>query len=185
VLRFEPERFAAVPRNSATVLAGIFVWRDHHWWVRWTSRSSGFFLGAFAVAIIAFPFLFPIALGVRETQAHPLESVGLAIYGLGAVSLLVWIHWQLRSLAVVPADPSARVRWTPSVLGAALAIGIVTLVGVTLHGASSRTAIELAHKEVGPGYRFWISNLSVFGEHGRARVLAYNDSTIQTVNVDW
>jgi hypothetical protein len=171
--------------NIFAVLAGIFVWRDHPWWVRWSSRASGFFLGAFVVAVIAFPFLVPIDLGAREMQAHPIEAVGLAIYSLGAVVLLAWIHWHLRSLAVVPGEPSAWVRWIPSMLGAALAMGIVTLVGVTLHGASSRTAIDLARNEVGPGYRFWISNLSVVGEHGRARVLAYNDSTIQTLDVDW
>jgi hypothetical protein len=55
----------------------------------------------------------------------------------------------------------------------------------TLHGESSHTAIELARIQVGPGYHFWISNLGVFDEHGQARALAYNESTVQTVDVDW
>ena len=171
--------------NIFAVLAGIFVWRDHPWWVQWASRASGFFLGASFAAIIASPFLFPIDLGVREMQAHPLGAAGLAIYSLAALTLLAWTHWQLRSPAVLPSEPSAWVRWRPSALGAALAICIFTLVSVTLHGESSHTAIELARNKVGQGYHFWISNLGVSGEHGHARVLAYNESTVQTVDVDW
>ena len=128
--------------NIFAVLAGIFVWRGHPWWVQWASRASGFFLGAFIAAIIASPFLFPIDLGVREMQAHPLGAAGLAIYSLGAMTLLAWTHWQLRSPAVVPSEPSVWVSWRPSALGAALAICIFTLVSVTLHGESSHTAIE-------------------------------------------
>jgi hypothetical protein len=171
--------------NILAVLGGTFVWRGYPWAVRWARRASGFFLGAFIVAIIASPLLFPIDLGVREMRAHPLEAVGLTIYSLGALAVLAWTHWQLRSPAVVPTGPSAWMRWCPSVLGAALATCIFTLVSVTLHGESSRAAIELARNKVGPSYHFWISNLQVSGEHGRAHLLAYNESTIQTVDVDW
>ena len=171
--------------NIFAVLAGIFVWRGHPWWVQRVTLASGIFLGAFIVAIIASPLLIPIDLGVGEIQAHPLEAAGLAIYGLGAIALLAWTHWRLRSPAVVLSEQSAWVRWRPSGLGAALAICVITLVSVTLNGKSSRTAIDLARDKVGPGYHFWISHLGPSGEHGHARVLAYNASTIQTVDVEW
>lgn len=171
--------------NIFAVLAGTFVWRGNPWWIQRVSLASGFFLGALIVAIIAAPFLFPINLGVREIQAHPLEAAGLAIYSLAGMALLAWTHWRLRTQAVMVSAPSAWASWRPSALGAALAICVITLVSVTLHGKSSRTAIDLARDKVGPGYHFWISNLGTSGEHGHARVLAYNESTIQTVDVDW
>lgn len=171
--------------NIFAVLAGIFVWRDHPWWVRRVGLASGFFLGALMVSIIAASLLFPISLAVREIESHPLEAAGLAIYSLGAMALLAWTYWQLHSPAVMPSGQSAWVRWRASTSGAVLAICVITLVSLTLHGKSSRTAIDLARDKVGPGYHFWISELGVSGEHGHARVLAYNELTIETVNVDW
>ncbi len=171
--------------NIIAVLAGIFVWRGHARWIRRVSLASGFFLGAFIIAIIGAPFLFPISLGVREIQAHPLETAGLAIYSLAGMALLAWTHWRLRSPPVMLSEQSALASWLPSALGAAIAMCVIALASVTLHGKSSRIAIDLARDKVGPGYQFWVSNLGASGEHGHARVLAYNESIIQTVDVDW
>ena len=58
--------------NVFAVLAGIYVWRGHPWWVKWTTRAAGFYAAAFCMMVLLAPLLFPTDLGALELRLHPI-----------------------------------------------------------------------------------------------------------------
>jgi hypothetical protein len=54
-----------------------------------------------------------------------------------------------------------------------------------MHGDAEQKAIGLAAVKTGPGYHYLVTQLSYAGNRGTAEVLAYDDRTIKTIEVDW
>jgi hypothetical protein len=173
--------------NVFAVLAGVFVWRDHPWWVKRVRNAAAFFIAAFCVALLIAPFIVPIDLMMVAVRLHPVEALFSVLISTGVIVFLCWVYRQLRSPCIArdESGQSEGITRAPFVLGAVLALAVVVLVSLALHGAEARTAIQLASIKTEPGYRFWVSSLSSADDHGRARVLAYDDREIKTVEVDW
>jgi hypothetical protein len=175
--------------NAFAVLAGVFVWNGHPWWVKWVTRAAGFYVGAFCVFPLVFPFIFPLGLDFVVLRLHPLEAVGGTAAAVGVIGFLIWVYRQLRAPAVLAIyeQPGRRAGppWLAFALGGALAVGTGAMVGLSLNGDAAKKAIELAKVKTGSGYRYSVSHLSWAGDHGRASVVAYRDDSIETVDVDW
>lgn len=175
--------------NLFAVISGIYLWRGHPWYVRFVTRAAAFFVGAFCVALLVFPFLFPLDLGLIELCLRPVETIGGMVAAVGVTVFLFWVCRQLRAPAVVAAYAkpgcTSGPPWLAFALAAALGIGTGAMVGLSLSGATARKAIELAKARTGDGYRYSVSHLSWSGDHGRARVVAYRDDSIKTVEVEW
>jgi hypothetical protein len=173
--------------NVFAVLAGVFVWKGHPWWVLRVRNAAAFFIAGFCVAPLIAPFIVPIDLVSVAVRLHPVRALFAVLVGTGIVVFLCWVYRQLSSPCIVrnESDQSKRSARAPFVLGAVVALAVVVLVSLGLHGADARTAIQLARSKVEPGYRFWVSSLSSENDHGRARVLAYDDRAIRTIEVEW
>jgi hypothetical protein len=54
-----------------------------------------------------------------------------------------------------------------------------------MHGDAEQRAVGLARVKTGPGYHYFVTHVSYGGNRGNAEVLAYDDRTIRTVEVEW
>jgi hypothetical protein len=54
-----------------------------------------------------------------------------------------------------------------------------------MHKDAERKAIGLATKKIGAGHHYFVTHLSYVGYRGTAEVLAYDDRSIKTVQVEW
>ncbi len=84
-------------------------------------------------------------------------------------------------------------KWTnPPILTAASLLPTAVLVGLLLlllQGSWTKPAVELARQQLGDGYDYRIQSWhqqSQSGQvHGRATVIAFNDTEIRTIEVEW
>lgn len=128
-----------------------------------------------------------------------LRQVGIALIAFGVLDLAAMVYCILNRInyassfnifavitGVVSECGQTDARpWMPFVLGAVASVVVAALVGTIMHSDAARTATTLAHAKVGSGYRLWISNLSFAVNHGHAQVVAYDATSIKTVDVDW
>ena len=150
--------------------------------------------------LIFVPFLEPLDLFITQFRLAPWETIGgLAIF-LAKSFFLIWIYRQLRSPAVVDARIAAgRSGWPPIVAFIVGAIGVAVL-GIAmqsmLHGEHASKAIEIVKSQVGPGYKFHVSSLTIqrsgqTGTTGKstqlvwANVVAYKPDEILSVPVEF
>src|SRR5882757_5058913 len=89
--------------NVFAVLAGVYVRRGHAWWVRWTTRATGFYAAAFCTIVPMAPFLFPMDLAALEFRLHPVAAIAGTMATIGVIALLVWVYWELRQAPVLAA----------------------------------------------------------------------------------
>ena len=175
--------------NIFAVISGIYLWRGHPWYVKWVTRAAGFYAGAFCTMIPLAPILFPMDLGVLELRLHPGGVIMGAAATIGVVAFLIWVFRQLRQTPVLAAYSGAGYSPRPfsvaPLCGAMLALGAGALFIVLMHGDAEQKAINLATGQTGPGYHYFVTNLSYAGDRGTAVVLAYDDRAIKTVQVRW
>jgi hypothetical protein len=175
--------------NIFAVIAGIWIWRGHPWFVKWVARAAGFYAAAFCVMIPMAPFLFPVDLGVLELRLHPAGVIVGTVATIGVVVFLVWVYRELRQAAVLgtytATGYSPGQSWVAPLCGAMLALGAGVLFTVLMHGDAEQMAIRLATAKTGPGYHYFVVRLSYVGDRGTAEVLAYDDRAIQTMQVEW
>jgi hypothetical protein len=171
--------------NVFAVLAGIYVWRGHPWWVKWATRAAGFYAAASCMMVPIFPFLFPTDLCVLEFRLHPVGAITGTIAGIGAVAFLIWVYRELRQAPVLAVYANQGPSWAAPVCGATLALGLGVLFVFLMHGDAEKRAITLATAKMGPGYHYFVTGLSYAGDSGSAEVLAYDDRAVRTVKVEW
>jgi hypothetical protein len=70
-------------------------------------------------------------------------------------------------------------------LGAIMPVVIGVFVYSMTHSADAHRAIALERAKSGPDFRYWVSGISYAGEHGSARIYAYNRTEIKDVGVKW
>jgi len=175
--------------NVFAVLAGVYVRRGQPWWVMWTTRAAGFYAAAFCTMIPLFSFVFPVDLAALEFRLHPVVAVAGTLAMFGVIALLVWVYRELRRVPVlaVYGDPrrSPSPFWIAPLCGAILALGLVSVILVFMHGEAEHKAVALAAAKAGPRQHYFVTKLSYAGDRGRAEVLAYDDRAIQTIEVEW
>ena len=175
--------------NIFAVISGIYLWRGHPWYVKWVTRAAGFYAAGFCIAVPLAFLIYPAGLAALEFRLHPGGAVGGALVAIGVVVFLMWVYRELRQAPVLAAysdaGRSAGSIWTAPLCGVGLVFGIGVLFVLLMHGDAERRAMELARVKTGPGYRYFVTHLSYAGDRGTAEVLAYDDRTIKTVDVDW
>ena len=75
--------------NVFAVLAGVYVWKGHPWWVKWVTRVAAFFVAAFCAIALISPFIFPVDLAPIELHLHPIETLATAIGAIGTIVFLI------------------------------------------------------------------------------------------------
>jgi hypothetical protein len=174
--------------NFFAVISGIYLWRGHPWYVKWVTRAAGFYAAAFCTLVLVAPFIFPVDLGALELRLHPVTAIVGAAVTIGVVMFLIWVYRELRQAPVLGTYSAAGYSpgpfWAAPLCGTTLALGISVLFVLSMHGDEQR-AIALATAKTGPGYHYFVTNLSSTGNQGAAEVLAYDDHSIKTVQVNW
>jgi hypothetical protein len=176
------------------VIAGVLLRRENLRVARAVRLYAGFAFVAFLGVTLAFAAILPpafVATWFRITA--PLDAAATIAVWLALVLVPAWAHVSLRAPAVERAFLSrlGRGRFLQPASGLLLGAGLVILLGLMLlemRGETGRRAIETARAETGPGYRYFVSSLSVsYGAERtvNATVVAYTDSDIQTVDVQW
>ena len=160
---------------------------------------SACFLAAFAVTLIVLPLVFPIALIRTYLRVTPPASlVGSGALITVALAILWWGHQELASPPVQAAIRFAglddrRFLHRPRSgfwLGGALATALAAAWFFVGRSETAQEAVERARAAKGPGFHYFVSSLSTswtgqMKTDVQATVLAYTDSTIETVTLKW
>lgn len=179
--------------NVFAVAAGIFLLRGSlraASFVRW---FSVFMLSAFAAMAIAWPFLQPFDLSIAQFRLSPGASLlSLAFLAFLCV-LLYWLATSLGDPSVLEARAIAgrkqRNMRIPAVAGVSLVVVLVVSMSLLMGGESATKAMQIAEQEIGSGYKFHVSSLSIAtsssGTSVRGVVTAWNSAEIRNVPVAW
>jgi hypothetical protein len=174
--------------NIFAVISGIYLWRGHPWYVKWVTRAAGFYAAAFSTMFLIVPFILPVDLGLLELRLHPGGVILGAFATVGVVVFMIWVYRELRQAPVLAPYTAAGYSpgpfWAAPLCGTTLAFGIGVSFVFFMHGDEQR-AIALATAKTGPGYHYFVTRISSTGNQGAAEVLAYDDQSIKTLQVEW
>jgi len=157
-----------------------------------------FFIAGFAGVLIFMPFFFPIDLLITYFKLEPAFSFSVTIFVPIFIALLiVWIYRELTSQPVRKAMDEVGVNYTsfwhkPTRgfwVGGCLALLLFVLLSFLMGGATADQAKQRAAAQVGQGYKFHVKSMNMStgtgGKHVRAVVIAYNDTEIKDIVVEW
>lgn len=177
--------------NIFALTAGIFLVRGNLTAARLVAHASAFWLGAFLSLSLLVTAIVPWDLLVISARLAPGSwVVGLVVAG-AVVALLLWLHQQLTSEPLATAFENAGKKpvRTKISLGFGLVVFVVIglVVRAALSGGSAQQATEQARQQMGPGYRFFVTEMSVSesrkGTRGVAKVIAYRSNEIHELQV--
>lgn len=146
--------------------------------------AAGAWLGALVAVTLTTPWNL-LVLFFRTGTWGPATGVTF----LATVALLILLARDTHRHSFL----AQRSLWTkPAVLSAASLLPTAALVGLlllALQGSWTKPAVELARQQQGDGYSYRIQSWhqeSRSGQvHGRATVIAFNDTEIRTIDVEW
>lgn len=179
--------------NVFAVLAGAFLMRGSlaaAGLVRW---FSVFILAALCAIALAWPVVQPLDLTLTQIRLAPTAAAVSALLVVGMAFLFFWLQRQLGSPSVLAAIEAAgkkiRSMWVPAAAGVDLVVLLAVVVPFALSGESGSKAKSLAQGQLGTGYKFYVSSLSVSttsqGTSVSARVTAWNDKEVRVLPVEW
>jgi len=185
--------------NIFAVIAGVLLYRQSLLATRIVTLFSAVFIAGFLVILITLPLFFPVGLLRTYFRITPMASlVGSGAFIAAALAILLWVYRSLASSPVQAAIRSAgfddrRFLHRPRSgfwLGAALATVLATVLFFVERSETAQEAIKRARAAKGPGFHYFVSSLSRSWTSQtrtdvQATVLAYTDSTVEAVNLEW
>ena len=145
------------------------------------------------------PIIFPGDLVQTYLRITPVSQ--LAGWGVFLVAVLAFLWWVYRSLTAAPVEVAIQTSgfgrprlWHHPKSGFVAGAGLVTLLAIILplsnRSESAQQAIERARAQLGTDHRYFVSSLATSwssgsGTYVRATVLAYTDSSIESVELEW
>ncbi len=146
--------------------------------------AAGAWLGALAAVVLTTPWKL-LVLFLRTGLWGPTTGITFLV----TVTLLAQLAWDTHRHSAFP----QRAKWIhPAVLTGAGLLPTAALFGILLmllQGSWTRPAVELARQQLGDGYEFriqsWHQQSNSGQVSGYATVIAYNDSEIRTIEVQW
>jgi hypothetical protein len=179
--------------NIFAVIAGIFLLRGSlraATVVRW---FAVFMLAGFTAFLVAWPFLQPFSLTLMQLRLNPWYAAITIIYIAFFFGLLFWLAKELGrapiQAAIIQAGRKSRDMRIPAAVGVGLVVVLGIFLTVLLGGESARRVKSMAEQQIGPGYRFHVSSLTVAKNNRRTIVsgvvTAWNDNEIKSLPVHW
>jgi len=179
--------------NIFAVVAGVLLLRGNlraASAVRW---FAVFMLSTFITLLIAWPFLQPLDLTLTQIRLNPGAFVATVAFIAFVLAFLFWVAMELGRGPIQAARSKAGRKPRDMRIPAVVGVGSVVVLGVfstlLLGGDSAERAKSMAEQQVGPGYRFHVSSLSITqngqGTFGSGVVMAWNDMEIKTIPVHW
>ena len=183
--------------NIFAVIAGIFLLRGSLKAARIISVFAAFISSSCAGGLFIMPFLLPFGLLLAYARNETTTILSGLLLVLLIMALLVWIYRQLTSAVVLSAMDEARIDrssfWRKPTMGfwvgGCLCVFLLVFMPLMLGGATAQEAKRRATDQVGQGYKFAVMSLhmssSSGGTHVYADVVAYNNTEITNVVVEW
>jgi len=179
--------------NIFAVVAGVFLLRGNLQAASIVRLMSSFMLGAFLALLVAWPFVYPVDLTLTQLRLNPGASVLAAAFVTFGLALLSWLIWELGREPVQAARAAAGRRARDIRAPAAIGVGLVVVTSILLtllsRGESAARARAMAEQQLGPGFRYHVSSLSIAKNHQgtfvSGMVTAWNEKEIKDVPVRW
>lgn len=186
--------------NILAVIAGVFLRKGNLRAAQFIGFFARFFFLGAVVVIPLLLLIYPPALIETFLRITPLETVLLgAVLVSCAIVLLWWVDRNLQSkeMRVIMHDVGLDEKWPgtlPSLkmfflFGAVLGIGLLIVFHYMAQSDVAAKARAEAKEELGGSYDYHVSSLSISSKSGsktvKATVVAYSDTAIETISVDW
>jgi hypothetical protein len=180
--------------NVFAVIAGILLIRGG---LRTASIVSWFavlLLSCVTGGVVALPFLQPLDLTFTQIRLEPMMFVASVIYFALLAALLSWVTHELRrpSICSEISRSGAKVHstWPPALCGICLVFIAIAAIKISEgHGVSARRAEALAAAQLGAGYRYHVTSLTIARREHRTFVsgvvTAWNRSGVREVPFKW
>ena len=179
--------------NVFAVVAGVFLVRGSlaaAGLVRW---FSAFLLAGLCALALAWPVVQPFDLTLTQIRLDPTAAALSALVLVALGCLFLWLQRQLGRPPVLAAAEAAGKKVRSMRLPVAAGAGIVVLLAAalpfTLGGESAARAKAVAQEQLGTGFKYHVSSLSVAstgtGTAVSARVTAWNGNEVRVVPVEW
>jgi hypothetical protein len=156
---------------------------------RWVAWGCAFLVAATVTLVLAVPSILPPDLLGLWFRLHRRDwLVGIAVAG-ATLLVAAWAFVQLRSKPVIEAERAEGRKpfpsWTGFAAGAAFALLLVGAIHAMFTTESGQKAIRLAREQKGPRYRYVLTSLRINNSEVSATVIAYDDSSVEDVEVSW
>ena len=175
--------------NIFAVIVGILLLRESAGTARVIRWFSIFLVVAFAGVLVIVPLGTPLDLMLAQWRLHTAQSVGSFAVGLAVIAMLIWVYRQLstsESKGVLAEAGYKTGRPTSAYVAAGILLVLAAGLSIGfLNGETAQKAEALAEDQLGPGYSYHVSSMSMSGDSGRAWVVAYNDNEIKNIQVQW
>lgn len=182
--------------NIFALIAGIFLIRGSLRAVRIVRLFAGFMAMGFWAIPIGLLVAVPHDLIATYLRITPTSSICLFVGFFAILQVLLW--WVYACLvapdveaAVQAQTPKSRFSFRHSglVVGCLFMCLLLSITIFTLHSETAHEAVSRARDQVGNGYRFYMSGYSRVSTSNRtevlANVVAYTDTTVQTLEIKW
>jgi len=173
--------------NVFALAAGALVYRGSARAARFVMNGLSFLLGGVLLLPLLLPLFMPARLLWLELRLSPLWLLQAVATYVVVAGLLYWVRELLADIPIHGGGTRATplYRSVPAALGAGIALLLAIVLPLFLHGAAGQRAVTEAERKVGPGYSFWVQRLDVSRSGGSAVVVAYTDTEVREVAVEW
>ncbi len=199
-----PDVYAAIyhkdlrlPDGLLVVIAGICLCYGNLWVARVVAFFSGLYFGAAGLSLLlTLPFV-PLGLWWAMAGNPDLRWYGEGLLSVALLGLVGWIYWKTGDPRLprrweeeqIGQEPRRRRAWVGLALGLMVAAGGLTAAVQIISGPIAQRARAEGVRRLGPGYRYFISQMTIhYGPHGesvRAELFAYNRRDLKRLSVGW
>jgi uncharacterized membrane-anchored protein len=152
-----------------------------------------FMLAGSVSLLSAWPLIQPLGLTYTRLRLNPWAAAAMVVVTAGVIRLLFWVVRELGREPIQIARASAGRKPQDLRFPVAGGVAFVAVLGIVvagfLRGETAERAKSLAEQQVGPGYRFHVSSLSIIkssrGKSVFGVVTAWNETEIQNIRVRW
>jgi len=175
--------------NLFAVIAGLFLIKGSIRVAHIVTLFSAFLLAAFVGLLIVFPLMQAIELQLIDLKLNPVSRQISIVFMLFAISFIYWVYRQLSSEPVMLARKKAGLSY--GFPKQAVVLGIILVVGLSfaMNNLSSSDSAHLAKIKAseiyGNAYAYHVTHINNSGGYVLARLTAYNEHEIRSVEVEW
>lgn len=183
--------------NIFAVIAGLFLLKGSLKAALVISSATAFFIAAGTGLLVLLPCVLPFDLLLTYIKLKPATAAAAVVYSAVIMALLVWVYRELTSqpLRVVMNEAGVNCTWfgrKPARgfwIGGCFVLFLLLVFSLLMGGPTADEAKRRAAAQVGEGYKFHVRSLSTSstaaGKHVHAVVIAYNNTEIKDVVVQW
>ncbi len=175
--------------NVFAVIAGLFLIKGSIRAARIVTLFSAFLLASFVGLLFTFPLMQPVELQLIDFKLNPVSRQISFVFILFAIGFIYWVYRQLSSEPVMLARKKAGLSYGFPKQAVALGIILVAGLSFSMNNLSSSDSAHLAKTKAseiyGKNYAYHVTHINSSEGNVFARLTAYNEYEIRSVEVEW